>query len=459
MKTLRSVLSSLVRAPLKSTLTLLTVGLGVGVLIFALSISGAFTRLIQAQLEKEGLVLMVANATYAEDTGELETVRPPEFDDKVIETLRTDVPGVKAVAPIAGAVGGGFGGGMFNELAAGGVAYRIRSVVSSSEEYASVLGLEMIQGAFFSAEDVATGARKVVLTETLAEILFGSAEAAVGQTLAPPAPTFVAEATVSTPGGGGAVAGQRGPERRAFVMPTFTVVGVYKDPSELERTSYGVGDLILPYTGLLPQGINVAMIQRFMMSTLALRVQGLSFNAAQAQIRAALAAQYGDEVKVQIWEGTPRGETATLQEARNTVATFSLVVNLLGFVLLITGSIGILSIMLVEVLGRSREISLERALGASRGIILREYFLRSVIVSGLSAVVGVVLALVLSNPLRDLVVPIFRSVTVSELGGSVVGALPVAISVGAALVVGGVFGIFPVLPALNTNIAEGMREG
>jgi ABC-type antimicrobial peptide transport system permease subunit len=205
--------------------------------------------------------------------------------------------------------------------------------------------------------------------------------------------------------------------------------------------------------------VNVAMIQRFMLSTLAVRVQGLSFQAAQAQIRAALSAQYGDSVAVQVWEGTPRGETATLQEARNTVATFSLVVNLLGFVLLITGSIGILSIMLVEVLGRSREISLERALGAARSVITREYFLRSVIVSGLSAVVGVVLALALSRPLQELVVPIFRGVTVAELGGNIVGVVPVAVSVGASLLVGGVFGIFPVLPALHTNISDGMREG
>jgi putative ABC transport system permease protein len=405
---------------------------------------------VKTQLEHDGLVLMVANATYSEDTGRMEIVRPPVFDEDVLNVLRSDVPGVTAVAPIGNTMGGGMGGGMFSEVAVGGTTYRIRNVVSTGEDYGSVMDFTMAAGSFITQEDVQSGARKVVLSSTLAGILYGSAEAAVGQTLSPPAPTLPAGSTAST---------AQGFARRTFVMPTFTVVGVFQDPAELQRTSYGVGDMILPYTAFLPRGVNVSGITRFMMSTVAVRVRGESFATAQAQIRAALAAKYGDDVAVQVWEGTPRGETATLQEARGTVATFSLVVNLLGFVLLVTGSIGILSIMLVEVLGRTREISLERALGASRSVITREYFLRSLILSGLSAVVGVVLALVLAHPLRDLVVPIFRGVSTAQLGGNVIGIGPVGIAVAASLVVGGVFGIFPVLPALHTNIADGMREG
>jgi len=119
MKTLRSVLGSLARAPLKSTLTLLTVGLGVGVLVFALSISSAFTRLYRRQLEQDGIVVMVANAETSKDTGEMEIVRPPQFDGKVLDVLRTDIAGVKAVSPVSGGIGGGMGGGFFNQIVAG----------------------------------------------------------------------------------------------------------------------------------------------------------------------------------------------------------------------------------------------------------------------------------------------------------------------------------------------------
>ena len=135
----------------------------------------------------------------------------------------------------------------------------------------------------------------------------------------PPAPTVIRTtqtptATANAAGQGG---GQRqgggqtrdfGVERRGFVMPTFKIVGVFEDVGELQRTSYGVGDLIMPYTAMMPQGINLEMIQRFMLTNVALRVQGSSLRTVEAQIRSALAREYGDDVKVMVWEGTPGGQ-------------------------------------------------------------------------------------------------------------------------------------------------------
>ena len=59
MRMLRSALTSLGRAPVKSSVMLATVGLGVAVLIFALSISTVFARLIAERLQGGGLVVMV----------------------------------------------------------------------------------------------------------------------------------------------------------------------------------------------------------------------------------------------------------------------------------------------------------------------------------------------------------------------------------------------------------------
>jgi ABC-type antimicrobial peptide transport system permease subunit len=374
---------------------------------------------------------------------------------------------VQAVSPVSGGMGGGMGGGFFNQIVAGSGTYRIRSVTTTNEQYAKLMNLELVAGSFFTADDVKAGAKKVVISKSLAEILYGSAEAAVGQIMRPPTPAAITTQTtvVIRQNAGGQGGAQRtgqtrefGPERRAFVMPSFTVSGVFKDVGELQRTSYGVGDLIMPYTGMLPPDINIEMIQRFMLTNIALRVQGSSLKTVEAQVHSALAQQYGDKVSVEVWEGTPGGQSSTLEQARSTVATFSLVVNLLGFVLLVTGSIGILSIMLVEVLGRSREIALERALGASRRTIVREYFTRSMLLSALSAVVGLILSVVLAAPLKHLVLPIFNGVSSADISGSVITVWAAAIGVGAALLVGGVFGVFPVIPALRTNIAEGMRE-
>ena len=437
MRTIRSVLTGLARSPVKSFVTLSTVGLGVGVLIFALSISGAFSRLVSDQLERGGLVVMVANVERDED-GALQQVRPPQFDGNAIEALRTGVSGAAAASPVAFTP--------WTEFVVAGANYRFRSVVGVNEDYLDVMGLEVVAGSAFSAADIAAGVREAMLSETMAEVLFGSSLQALGQVIRPPA------ATQGAGGGGGGGFG------RNFTPPTYTVRGVFDDPSEIQRRAYGVGDMIVPMTSAFPSNVNAARLAGFLNARIALRVRGSGLATVESQARGALAQQYGDGVTVEVWEGRPDGATAALDEARSTVATFSLVVNLLGFVLLVTGCIGILSIMLVEVLGRTREIAVERAVGASRGMIAREFFARSLVMVGAAAVIGVALSLLLSGPLTELVVPIFRGTTQAELGGAVIDPAAIAIGVGAAIGAGGLFGVLPVFSALRVPIAEGMRE-
>ena len=136
-KTIQSVLKSMGRSPVKSVLTLLTVGLGVGVLIFALSISSAFTSLMRNQLENEGIVVTVANAEY-NDEGMLEQVRPPQIGADVMDILSSDVPGVTAVTPLVPS--------FMSEYAVGNDVYRIRGVVGSNEQYVDVMSLRMVAG-------------------------------------------------------------------------------------------------------------------------------------------------------------------------------------------------------------------------------------------------------------------------------------------------------------------------
>ncbi len=434
MRTIRSVLTGLARSPVKSFVTLATVGLGVGVLIFALSISGAFSRLVSDQFERDGLVVMVANVERDEN-GDLQQVRPPQFDGNAIDALRAGVSGAVAASPVAFTP--------WTEFVVGGDNYRFRSVVGVNEDYLDVMGLQVVAGSAFTAADIAEGVRDAMVSETMAEVLFGSPVEALGQVIQPPA---------STQGAGGGGFGRR------FTPPTYTVRGVFSDPSEIQRRAYGVGDMIVPMTSAFPSTINASQLAGFLNSRIALRVQGSGLATVESQARGALAQQYDSGVTVEVWEGRPDGETAVLQEARSTVATFSLVVNLLGFVLLVTGCIGILSIMLVEVLGRTREIAVERAVGASRGMIAREFFARSLIMVSAAAVIGVALSLLLSGPLTELVVPIFRGTTQAELGGAVIDLAAIAIGVGAAVGVGGLFGVLPVFSALRVPIAEGMRE-
>ncbi len=449
-KTIQSAFSSMARSPLKTILTLATVGIGVGVLIFALGMSSTFSRLMDEELTKEGIVVNYANASYNSE-GQLESVRPPQGDEHLPDIISSEVSGVVAVTPVAN-VG-------FNEFVVNGTTYRVRTIIGANEQYGEVMSLEMVAGYFYDKTDVDQGNRKAVISESLAKILFGSTEGAVGRLLQPPAidlPENLRNNEMAVRGA------------RAFSDP-FQVVGVFADPTELQRKSYGIGDMIVPYTSSFGGTIATtnqndqfarfaAQAMRFLMGRGSMLVKGVSFETAEAQLREVLGRNYGNDFVVEVWEGTPSGSTEFLSEMRNTVNTFSLVVNLLGFILLAAASIGILSIMLVEALGRSREIALERALGASRMTIIREFFARSSVVSLISVAIGIALAFILSGPLTSLILPIFSGIDASEVG-SVITLQSVLIGAASAVLIGGVFGVFPVFSVLNIGIADAIREG
>ena len=101
---------------------------------------------------------------------------------------------------------------------------------------------------------------------------------------------------------------------------------------------------------------------------------------------------------------------------------------------------------------------MERALGASKAAIIREFFARSTVVSLISVAIGVGLAFILSGPLTNLILPIFSGVEASEVGG-VITLQSVAIGAASAVVIGGIFGVFPVFSVLSIGIADAIREG
>lgn len=438
-KTVQSAFSSMARSPLKSILTLATVGLGVGVLIFALGMSSTFNKLMDEQLAREGVVVNYANAKLNID-GNLELIRPPQADEQILDIISTEVSGVVAATPITRV--------NFNEFVVDGTTYRVRTIIGANELYGEVMNLEMIAGIFFEKNDVDNGNRRTVITEELAEILFGSAQDAIGGILQPPA-FELPEGAQNNP--------RMADRMRSFSDP-YEVVGVFKDPTELQRKSFGIGDMIVPFTSSYGGMLNAAQAARFFSGNGVLLTKGITFETAEAQLREVLTRSYGDDFVLEIWEGSPSGSSDYLSEMRRTVNTFSLVVNLLGFILLAAASIGILSIMLVEALGRTREIALERALGASKGVIVREFFARSTVVSLISVVIGVGLAFLLSGPLTNLILPIFAGVEASEVG-SVITIQSVLIGAASAVAIGGIFGVFPVFSVLNIGIADAIREG
>jgi putative ABC transport system permease protein len=118
----------------------------------------------------------------------------------------------------------------------------------------------------------------------------------------------------------------------------------------------------------------------------------------------------------------------------------------LGAVALIVGGIGITNVMIISVLERRNEIGLRRALGAGRGHIATQFLAESLILSVIGGAVGVALGVWIT-----VIYARAQSGTVSiPLGDA-------GIVLVAAMLVGGIAGVYPAVRAARLNPTEALH--
>jgi len=422
------------KTPVKISMTILAVALGTGILILSFSMSSIIKTQISGALSKNGVILYAANGTRG-TSGEIEIMRPVEWDADVTTAVTEGTDSVSAAAPVNMTP--------FDEIKVGDSTYRVRSSVGTSPAYFDVFSLTLEAGVLMTDEDVSSGVKKVWISSSMAVTLFGSASEAIGKTLSPPGMVFM-----RGPGEGSAQA----------IILQYVITGVFQDPPEVARRAYGIADLITPWTAGLPGGRNISQMMRQMMGTFVMKADSVSAENTGAAVRKVIAENYGDDTSVTVWEGSLRGESDYLKELRQAITIFTVSVNILGLVLLLISTLGIFSIMVVESLSRRRDIALERAIGASQAIVVREFWIWSVSLSLIGALIGVAFALMLSGPVLGALNPLIGEVSggialkTSVTPGSVLGGMALALGCG------GILGLLPALTAVRGNIADVLRE-
>jgi predicted permease len=116
------------------------------------------------------------------------------------------------------------------------------------------------------------------------------------------------------------------------------------------------------------------------------------------------------------------------------------------------------NLLLVRAIGRERELALRTALGAGRGRLLRQLATESVVLCGLSALLGVALAAA-AMPLLGLQVSRFAG---PGLGGLAAPRLSLPVLLFAALltvVTAIVFGVLPSLRRTRPDLSDSLRQG
>lgn len=114
---------------------------------------------------------------------------------------------------------------------------------------------------------------------------------------------------------------------------------------------------------------------------------------------------------------------------------------------LIVGGIGIMNIMLVSVTERTREIGVRKAIGASRGSILVQFLIESILLSGLGGVIGVLFGVTLVSALGAMM-----KIKAAASPGTILLAFGFAVAVGVF------FGLSPANKASKLRPIEALRS-
>jgi len=344
--TFKIAVRALKRNTLRTLLTMLGIIIGVGAVIAMVSIGNGAKAQVEAQIASLGqnviLILSgnVSRGGFSMGFGSAGTLTQEDYD-----AIRRDVPGVNGATPEVRA---------FAQVAAG--SQNINSqVFGVGADYFDIRSWPTQSGEPFTEQDVRNANKVVLLGQTAARTLFGSADA-VGEIV------------------------------RIKSAP-FTVVGVLVPKGMSMSGSTDQDDLLLvPYTSAMKRLTGATTFRSF------------SVQAATADLMPSVQQEITELLRQRHRIGPGRDDdfiVRTQQEiSEAATATSRIMTILLGAIAsvsLIVGGIGIMNIMLVSVTERTREIGLRMAVGARGKDILLQFLIEAVTLSVVGGIIGILI--------------------------------------------------------------------
>ena len=388
---LRSIGSNKMRA----ILTMLGIIIGVMALVVLVSLVSGATSSVTDTIS--GLGTDTLTVTVSDDKGK------PISMDTLKEWSRTEAD-LGLLAPVATASLTGRANGNSGTV----------TVYGTNPDYYEIQGLNLSMGRWLKQSDMENNTYACVLNETAAEKLIGY--------------TDCADQAITLDG------------------VQYTVVGVLQDDDNNLTRAFTSGSMVayLSYPSLLRLSAAVSdEITSFYVSA----SEGGTMEAAETAMTAILMERFDEDE-----DAFSVSSQNALEDAMGSV-TSMLTVMLGGIaaISLVVGGIGIMNIMMVTVTERTREIGIRKAIGASRGVILKQFLMEAVVLCMMGCGLG-----------------IFLSWTVLQIVNTVVVSLDVTFSLNMTVVfiavvfcflIGVVFGLYPANKAAKMKPIDALHYG
>jgi putative ABC transport system permease protein len=164
------------------------------------------------------------------------------------------------------------------------------------------------------------------------------------------------------------------------------------------------------------------------------------------------------------WMG--KDEVATLVPMRDLVvenvrSALLILLGAVGLVLLIACA-NVASLLLARAAGRQKEIAIRAAIGAGRGLIVRQLLVESLLLASLGSMVGLLAGIAGARALVALSpgnLPRIEEIAQSTLTGALLDWRLLGFTLALALVTGVLFGVAPALHLARTDLGLSLKEG
>lgn len=406
LETLRTSLDAVRSHRLRSVLTMLGIMIGIAAVTLTFGLGQGARNKVSAQIDALGTNLLTITPGSTTSTkgirGGLGTGTTLTENDVMSLGSKTVAPDVAAVAPEV----------QSTSVLTFGSTNWTAPVIGTTPAWAAIRRREAVEGRFIDHNDLAHEAAVAVLGTTVVKQLFGHVDP-LGQTV-------------------------------RIDNLTATVVGVLNPVSTptTSSTASQNDEVIVPLT---------TAVERVSFSS------SLSAILVQARTTALLSAAYqetDDALLALDGTKTPSKAGFTISTPQTLVSTAGSVDKTLTDLLdgiagiaLLVGGIGVMNVMLMSVTERVREIGLRKAMGATRGLIRRQFLLEAAVLGlgggALGLAVGAVGSLVLPSIVGD---PIALSFSAT------------GIALAVAIVIGVVFGVYPAARAARLAPIDALRS-